>query len=60
MERFMYDGESRTLARDFVVTDPLYLTEPYPGRNVSDIAAVPYRPFNCVDLSGENNRRPTE
>ena len=60
MERFMYDGESRTLARDFVVTDPLYLTEPYTGRNVSDIAAAPYRPFNCVDLSGENNRRPTE
>lgn len=60
VERFAYDEETRTLTRDYVVTDPLYLSEPLRGRDVSDIAAEPYRPFNCVDLSGENNRRPTE
>ena len=35
-----------------------YLTKPYSGVNVSDIAAQPYQTFECVDLSGENNRRP--
>lgn len=60
VERFAYDEDTRTLTRDYVVTDPLYLSEPLRGRDVSDIAAEPYRPFNCVDLSGENNRRPTE
>ena len=60
VERFAYDEETRTLTRDYVVTDPLYLSEPLRGRDVSNIAAEPYRPFNCVDLSGENNRRPTE
>ena len=58
MERFAFDEDARTLTREYVVTDPLYLSEPYTGRDVSDIAAEPYRPFNCVDLSGENNRRP--
>ncbi len=58
VERFSYDSGARTLTRDFTVFDPLYLTEPYQGINVSDIAARPYQPFACVDLSGENNRRP--
>lgn len=60
VERFAYDEETRTLTRDYVATDPLYLSEPLRGRDVSDIAAEPYRPFNCVDLSGENNRRHTQ
>jgi hypothetical protein len=58
VERFSYDDESRTLVRDYVVTDPLYLAEPYRGRDVADLAAAAYQPYDCVDLSGENNRRP--
>ena len=58
VERIHYDPESRTLVRDYTVEDPLYLAKPYSGRNVSDIAAEPYQPFDCVNLSGENNRRP--
>lgn len=57
VERFRYDESSHTLNRDYTVEDPLYLTRPYTGRNVSDISADPYQEFNCVDLSGENNRR---
>jgi len=57
-ERFAFNEDERTLTREFVVTDSIYLSEPYTGRDVSDAAAEPYRPFNCVDLSGENNRRP--
>jgi hypothetical protein len=56
-ERFWYDEDTRALFRDFVVTDP-YLSEPYRDRNLMDVAAVPHQSFDCVDLSGENNRRP--
>ncbi len=58
VERFSYEHESRTLTREFTVNDPLYLAKPFRGINVSDVAAWEYRPFECVDLSGENNRRP--
>ncbi|MGI9258045.1 MAG: DUF6152 family protein [Gammaproteobacteria bacterium] len=57
-ERFRYDDTSNTLVRDYEVTDPLYLAEPYRGGDVADLAAAAYEPYNCVDLSGENNRRP--
>ena len=56
-EQFWYEQETRTLVREFVVTDP-YLSEPYRDRNLMNVANIPYQPFNCVDLSGENNRRP--
>lgn len=58
VERFRFDAEEGALIRDYVVTDPLYLQRPYGARNISDIASEPYQPFNCVDLSGDNNRRP--
>ena len=60
LERFEYDEAERALLRHYTVTDPLYLEKPYSGVNVSDIAAQQYQPFQCVDLSGENNRRPDE
>ena len=60
LERFEYDEAERALLRRYTVTDPLYLEKPYSGVNVSDIAAQQYQPFQCVDLSGENNRRPDE
>jgi hypothetical protein len=59
-ERLSYDERTRTLVRDYTVIDPLYLEKPYSGRNVADVAARQYQPFECVDLSGENNRRPDE
>ncbi|MFL2546636.1 MAG: DUF6152 family protein [Candidatus Rariloculaceae bacterium] len=59
-ERFFYDDATRTLVRDYTIFDPQYLEQPYSGRNVADIAARPYQPFECVDLSGENKRRPVE
>jgi hypothetical protein len=36
----------------------LYLAKPYRSRDVADLAATAYQPFGCVDMSGENNRRP--
>lgn len=58
VERLHYDSESSTLVRDYIVTDPLYLAEPYRGRDVAGQAVAGYQPYDCVDLSGENNRRP--
>lgn len=57
-ERFYFDEDELALYRDYMVDDPLYLNKSYVASNASDIAAAPYTPFNCVDLSGENNRRP--
>ncbi|MBT5558590.1 MAG: hypothetical protein HOJ88_01755 [Proteobacteria bacterium] len=56
-ERFWYNKAAQTLVRDYTVTDPLYLAKPFTGRNISDISARPYQPFDCVDLTGDNNRR---
>lgn len=56
-QRFWYNKANQTLVRDYTVTDPLYLAKPFSGRNVSDISARPYQPFDCVDLTGDNNRR---
>tara|TARA_B100000530_G_scaffold336848_1_gene293014 strand:- start:5510 stop:6550 length:1041 start_codon:yes stop_codon:yes gene_type:complete len=58
VERISFDDELSVLVRDYVVTDPLYLAEPYSGRDIADLAMAAYQPYNCVDLSGENNRRP--
>lgn len=59
-ERFWYDQAAQTLIRDYTVTDPQYLAKPFSGRNLSNIAARPYQPFACVDLTGDNNRRSQE
>ena len=58
VERIRFDNELSVLVRDYVVIDPLYLAEPYHGQDIADLAMTAYQPYNCVDLSGENNRRP--
>ncbi len=58
VERFRFDDATSTLVRDYVVTDPLYFAEPYRGRDVADLAANAYQPYDCIVMSGENNRRP--
>lgn len=58
VERFWYDQGTQTLVREYTANDPLYFERPFSGRDVADISAVPYRPYDCVELSGENNVRP--
>jgi len=58
VERFWYDQEAQTLVRDYTANDPLYFERPFSGRDVADISAVPYRPYDCIELSGANNIRP--
>lgn len=51
------DAEARTLTREYRVEDPLYLKQPYTGRDVMAESQEPYTPYECVELSGDNNKR---
>lgn len=58
VEKISYDAESKSLKRDYLITDPLYLNKPYSGSDSQNISAQAYEPYNCTELSGDNNRRP--
>ncbi|MGI9259002.1 MAG: DUF6152 family protein [Gammaproteobacteria bacterium] len=58
VERFWYDDSTETLVREYTVDDPLYFEGPFSGSDVADLSAVPYRPYDCVELAGSNNIRP--
>lgn len=57
-ERFTVDAAHSTLKRDYTVTDPLYLKQPWRGSDTQRSTAEPYRAFACEELSGRNNQRP--
>lgn len=57
-ERFTLDARARVLTREYRVDDPLYLKQPYTGRDVMNASQEPYTPYECVELSGDNNKRP--
>ena len=59
-ERIWYDEDSETLERSYVAEDPLYLNSPYTGQDSQAISAVPYVPYECTELSGDNNKRPED
>jgi hypothetical protein len=58
VERFTLDAQNHTLTREYRFEDPLYLKQPYTGRDVMSASTEPYVPYDCVELSGDNNRRP--
>lgn len=58
VERFWFDESSQTLVREYTADDPLYFEGPFRGRDIADISAVPYQPYDCVELAGSNNIRP--
>ncbi len=60
VERFTLDAKAGTLTRAYVVEDPLYLKQPYAGRDVMAASKEPYTPYECVELSGDNNKRPVK
>jgi len=59
-ERFTLDSAAHTLTRSYTVEDPLYLQQPYTGRDVMSASKEPYTPYDCVELSGDNNKRPAK
>jgi hypothetical protein len=60
VERFRYDAESNTLRREFTAHDPSFLQSDYTGENTFALTNEPYEPYNCTELSGDNNRRPED
>lgn len=58
VERFWYDDELGGLVREYTADDPLFFEGPFSGRDIADVSAIPYQPYDCLELSGENNIRP--
>jgi hypothetical protein len=58
VERFRVDSGESTLIRDYTVEDPLYLSNIVEDQDLMAFSNTPYEPYNCVELSGENNVRP--
>jgi hypothetical protein len=57
VERFTLEPGAGTLTRDYVVEDPLFLKQSFSGRDVMRASRDPYAPYDCVELSGDNNKR---
>jgi hypothetical protein len=60
IERFHYDPERDYLVRDYTVSDSLYLVGETSGQDFMALSDKPYTPYDCVELSGDNNIRPTD
>ena len=60
IERFHFDVEREYLVREYTVTDPLYLSGETRGQDFMALSDEPYTAYNCVELSGANNMRPTQ
>jgi hypothetical protein len=48
----------KQLIRSYTVEDPLYLKQPHGGQDVMVASKQPYSPYECLELSGDNNKRP--
>ncbi|MGI9259173.1 MAG: DUF6152 family protein [Gammaproteobacteria bacterium] len=57
VERFTLNDDG-TMSWDFAAEDP-FLQEPFAGGISLARSARPYEPYECVELSGDNNVRPT-
>ena len=57
-ERFEVRDEGQTLVRSYVAHDPAFLQTDWVGESVFQRTSEPYEPYDCVELSGGNNRRP--
>jgi hypothetical protein len=53
VERFTLDPETMALRRDYSVTDPVYLAEPYESYDVMYLSDVPFQTHPCNDMTPE-------
>jgi hypothetical protein len=53
VERFTLDPETMALRRDYSVTDPVYLAEPYESYDVMYLSDVPFQAQPCNDMTPE-------
>ena len=57
-ERLEVRDDGRTLVRSYTAHDPAFLQTDWVGESVFQRTGEPYEPYDCVELSGDNNRRP--
>lgn len=57
IERFHIDADEYVLIRDYTIEDQKFLENVVRGQDFMALSAVPYEPYGCVELSGENNIR---
>ena len=60
VERFYRDPESDELIRNYRLTDPEYFVGAREGVDYMAMSAKDYTPYNCTELAGANNERPTQ
>ena len=60
VERFRVDTDNNTLAREYVASDPAFLQSHFTGEQVMRLLGEPYTPYDCTELSGDNNGRPIQ
>ena len=60
VERFFIDEQTNYLMREYILTDPLYVEGEYSNMDGQELVDAPYEPYNCIELTGENNIRPGE
>ncbi len=53
VERFTLDPGTMALRRDYSVTDPVYLAEPYASYDVMYLSDVPFQRETCIDMTPE-------
>ena len=58
VERFSVSDDGLTLTRDYIFSDPLFMEGSYSGSDAVSLTNEAYVPYECEELSGENNVRP--
>jgi hypothetical protein len=53
IERFTLDPETQSMTREYVVTDPVYLAEPYTGQDIVLLSETPFEQHPCEELTFE-------
>ena len=60
VERFHRDMETNELVREYSLVDPEYFVGEHKGVDYQEMSSTPYTPYDCVELSGDNNIRPDQ
>lgn len=60
VERISYDAEENALVTSYEIHDPINLNSVYSATIPQAVSSKAYEPYNCTELSGDNNRRPED
>ena len=60
MERFKVGEDGRSLTRTYTFDDPFFMQGSYTGTDFASLTTGSYVPYDCEELSGQNNQRPVD